>query len=381
MKLRGAHTMRRHVGFFSAMLLALLSSAGGAHARNPLQQPFQRESIWNMPIGSGAEYEHARIQPADMMGMTVDEDLIVLTPEAPRLPIYRNNAGWDRNQDRCVKEGELLFRAPIPTDFMVTPGNWDGLTPNSGLAVLMPDGRTIKQTQPFARCVAEYATSKYLFDDVDLYGRGYYGAHGGSGLSAIGGTLRVGELAPGAGPIRHVLKVNVYTARNLYYDEETRGFRWPAIKADGYAAETYGREGDPVKACRMGALLALPPWIEIDQMGLETEPARMLAQAFQDYGAYIVDDTAWNVYAIATEWGPNGRVMDEFEANWGFAINPKQQDVPWARDMDRIFGNLHVVVNNGPDRIGGGGEPRVPLAEPLMPNAAVEAQSSATHEL
>jgi hypothetical protein len=233
----------------------------------------------------------------------------------------------------------------------------------------MPDGRTLKQTQPFARCEVKYGTSRYVFGDEDLYGMGYYGAHGGSGLSCIGGTLRVGELVPGAGPIRHALKVNLYAARNLYYDEETRGFRWPARKADGYAANNYGTKGKPPKACRMGALLALPPHLTDEALGLETEPARRLAQALRDYGAYIVDDTAWDVYALVTEWGPAGRVKDEFKIAWGFEINPGHGNNPWSRDMDRLFTNLHVVDNNGPDRIGGGGEPRVPLAAPLVPPA------------
>ncbi len=35
---------------------------------------------------------------------------------------------------------------------------------------------------------------------------GTYGAHGGSSLSAIGGTIRLGELLPG-NVIRHTLKV------------------------------------------------------------------------------------------------------------------------------------------------------------------------------
>ncbi len=318
-----------------------------------------------MPIGSGAEYRHAKIQKATQAGMTVDEDLIVLTPQAPLLDVYRNNAGWNRNRSRCTIDGDILFRAPIPAEFIVSPDTWDGVTPNSGLAVLMPDGRTIKQTQPFARCTTDYGTSRYVFSDEDLYGPGYYGAHGGSGLSCIGGTLRVGELLPGAGPIRHALKVNLYAARNLYYDEQTRGYHWPAKRADGYAAHTYGTKGEPVKECRMGALLALPPSPAIDQMGLETEPARMLARVFQDYGAYIVDDTAWDVYALVTEWGPAGRVQDEFERAWGFAINPRDRNNPWARDMDRIFTSLHVVANNAPDRIGGGGQPRVELAKPL----------------
>jgi hypothetical protein len=47
----------------------------------------------------------------------------------------------------------VLFEVPIPSDFVVSPTTWDGSTPNSGLAVLQPDGETIIQTQPFARCM------------------------------------------------------------------------------------------------------------------------------------------------------------------------------------------------------------------------------------
>jgi hypothetical protein len=348
------------------LILLTAFASLSADTRDPLRQPFHHDSIWNTPIGSEALYVHANIQKATARGMTVDEDLIVLTPDAPMLDIYRNDAGWNRNRSRCTIDGDILLRAPIPVGFIVSPDTWDGLTPNSGLAVLMPDRRTIKQTQPFARCTPEYGTSRYLFADEDLYGPGYYGAHGGSGLSAVGGALRMGELVPGAGPIPHVLKVNLHAARNLYYDEQTRGYRWPARRADGYAARVYGTQGEPVKECRMGALLALPPSFAIDEMGLETEPARILAQAFQDYGAYVVDDTAWDVYALVTEWGPAGRVTDEFERVWGFEINPRGRDNPWARDMDRIFTNLHVVVNNAPDRVGGGGQPRAPRAKPLV---------------
>lgn len=231
------------------------------------------------------------------------------------------------------------------------------------------DGRTIKQTQPFARCTAgESGTSQYMFEDTDIYGDGYYGAHGGSGLSAIGGALRVGELVSENQPIKHVLKINVFGKKNLYYDEITKGFRWPAKRTDGYAANNYGNtRTKPVnKECRMGALLALPPSVDLEKLNFETIPGRILAQTFRDYGAYIVDDTAWDVYAIVTEWGPDGRVTDEFEKKWGFSMKQSGKETPWSRDMERIFLNLHVVVNNSPQSIGGGGETRVPLAPSLV---------------
>src|SRR2546426_268400 len=174
----------------------------------------------------------------------------------------------------------------------------------------------------------------------DLYGTGIDGGHGGSGLSSLGGTIRLGELVPG-GVIRHVMKINLYGLNNYYYGT-TQGYRWPASQADGCASSCYG---GTTQALRMGSLLAIPASVNVDSLGLETEPAKILARALQDYGAYTVDDTAWSVYAIATEFGPAGRVDTEFSTAWGFAINPSTKTVPWARDMDRLFGALNVVDN------------------------------------
>jgi len=336
--------------------------------RNPLKWPFSETSIWNMPVGSNAKYVHAHIEKALQAGMTIDEDYIVMSPDAPLIGIYENYAGWDRTKDRCTTDGPLLFFAPVPKTFIVSKDTWDGLTPNAGLAVLMPDKHTIKQTQPFAHCTENQpGTSQYMFEDVDIYKDGTYGAHGGSGLSAIGGTLRLGELTPSSGPIKHVLKINIFGRKNIYYDTETKGFRWPARKADGYAADNYYKErsNQTVKECRMGALLALPSFMNLDSMNFETVPGRMLAKAFQDYGAYLVDDTAWDVYAIMVEWSPDGRFDDEFKKNWGYSMKCSTKDTPWARDMDLIFLNLFVVDNNTATSIGGGGRTRQPLAPPL----------------
>ena len=343
-------------------------------SRNPLKWPFSTTSIWNMPIGSNAEYTHAYIERATQAGMTIDEDYIVMTPAAPLMDIYWSNAGWNANGNRCLRNRDTpLASWPIPQDFIVSPQTWDGKTPNAGIAVLMPDGRTIKHSQPFAHCEeGGYATSQYMFDDADLYGDGYYGSHGGSKLSAIGGALRVGELTPTSGPIRHALKINLYGRKNIYYDSATRGYRWPAKAADSYASSAYykDRKNPVVPDCRMGALFALPPSTTISSLNLETEPAKILALAFQDYGAYLVDDTAWDVWAIVTEWGPDGRFATEFRKDWGFSFSTGV-NTAFGRDMIKIFTNLHVVTNNTAQSIGGGGTPRVPLAPPFGNTASI----------
>ncbi|MEO0874944.1 MAG: hypothetical protein AAFY48_10090, partial [Bacteroidota bacterium] len=271
------------------LLLVILTTQDSFGQRDALLWPFAVNSIWNTPIGSNAVYVPAGIEPANAFGMTVDEDIIVMKPAAPLVDIFTNYAGWNADLDRCVEEGPLLFSAPIPDDFIVSPDNWDGLTPNSGLAVLMPDGETIRQTQPFSRCSTETATSRWTPPNVNLYGDGIRGAHGGSGLSAIGGALRLGELNEVDDTIRHVLKVNLYAAENLFYDSGYEGYRWPAIRADGYAPDVYGtlRTEAVVPECRMGALLAIPAQVELSSLNLETTPAQILALGLQQYGAYV----------------------------------------------------------------------------------------------
>ena len=340
-------------------------------ARDPFLWPFSQKSIWNMPIGSGAKYVPAELETPAEGTLTVDEDLIILTPAEPLMEVYTNDAGWNRNRDRLKITGGLMGRYPIPRSFEVSRANWDGLTPNLGAAILMPDRRTIVQTQPFAHGKnSTHATSMDLMPDTDIYGDGYYGAHGGSGLSAIGGTLRLDELSPTSGPIRHALKINLSGRRNCYYDDNVKGFRWPAITQDVDGPSRYGSERTkqvPIPiGCRLGALFAIPAATNLNDFKFETVPGKMLAKAFQDYGAYYVDGTGWNVFAIETEWSPAGRFTTNFKKNWGFEFVTMKTDNPWARDIAKIYAALCIVDNNAPLSIGGGGTPRAPLALPFL---------------
>src|SRR5881628_2954194 len=383
----GTSTSLTHTTSISVAVTTTPPPGGGPPGgRDPLLWPFSRDSIWNLPIGASAVYVPANIQQATQRGMTTDPDVIILTPNATMTDVYYNSDGWTGGS-RCAPQGNVLVNAPIPDNFVVSgagSGNPDGTTPNYATAILMSDGHTLTQGQPFARCTAGGPATMWWSLSNDLYGTGVDGGHGGSRLSSLGGTIRLGELVTG-GVIRHAMKVNVYGLNDYYYDGTTQGYRWPASQADGCAATCYG---GTTPALRMGSLLAIPASVNIDNLGLETEPAKILARAFQDYGAYAVDDTAWSVYAIATEFSPQGRVEDEFSSAWGFSINAATKGVPWARDMERLFGALNVVDNwdesqwtsvsasNGAQGVGGGA-PRVGWAPefgtgtpgPAEPNA------------
>lgn len=337
--------------------------------RDPLRQPFSSTSVWNMPIGSGARYVPAGLAavPGGRAGGTrvpeLDEEPLVLSPSAPQVPI-RYSAG-SFGGDRCRDDpSRVLATVPIPRGY-VLPSTGD----NQSSAILAADGRTVVNTQPLARCRAGGpATALVRYPDADLYGDGIDGAHGGSGLSALGGSIRVGELRPGQVGPRHALKVNLWAAGELARCRtRPECFRWPARKSDSNAVANYGskRAGSPI---RMGSLLAIPASVDLTRLGLRSGPGRQLAWTLQNYGAYVVDDTYGPAFALNAESGPAGSVRTQFAADWGYDIAATAGDGnPWGADVARIRRALAVVDNNGPLTVGGGGIPRQPLLPPLLP--------------
>jgi len=315
--------------------------------------PFSNASIWNMPIGSNAAYVPAGIAPAARL--TVDVEYIVFpSPDDPLRPVFTNRTF---GEGRCAQD-TYAYDLNLPDGFIV-PDARPGWTPNAPAAILASDGRTIRQMNPVSRCEqAGPLTAGWLAPDQDIYGDGILGGHGGSGLSSIGGSLRLGELT-GPDPIRHALKVEVWGRRWLSPDDG--GYRWPAITADSYFndADSNAAYGGDVTALRMGALLAIPGDVDLATLGLQTPAAMKLAWTLQNYGAYVVDDTASDAHAFDVEAG----VSQEFAGAYGYPI--EAAGGPWFDDVMRIFAALAVVDNNARDSVGGGGTPRQPLAPPI----------------
>ncbi|NOK59348.1 MAG: hypothetical protein GFH27_549283n192 [Chloroflexi bacterium AL-W] len=353
-----------------------LSSIQTTETRDPWLWPFAQDSIWNTPIGSDAVYAPANFEPNATLGGD-NVYLLKLDRAHPARPVYGHNS-W--GPGRCTGSN-LGFDWHIPNDFIIPDageGNPDGLTPNNPFAFLLPDGNTVFEAQVLARCEPDgpvYVPSWLAVGDNpetarrDIYGDGIDGqstryggfGHGASGMSALGGTIRKGELTSDT-PIRHPIKLTMWAKKYLYYDENdtTPGYRWPATGADNYA-------GDPNNPSRyqgsnpdieMGTLLAIPPDVSAESLGLQTDSAKKLFAAMQDYGVYIVEDSAWDNALLVWEKGV------EAELN-AIGINPSSKDDSFFQDVNTLFQSLHAVTNNGPDTIGGGGTPRVPLAPPF----------------
>ena len=371
--------------FMVAMLLCIglltiavpaqaISQASAAQQRDPWLWPFAHTSIWNMPIGSAAEYAPANFTATNSFNGD-NVYLLRLSPADPLRPVYGHNS-WGPGRCSGSPSGTNW---PVPDDFIVPDagqGNPDGLTPNNPFAFLLLDGETVFEAQVLARCEAEgplYMPSwleiggnpqkarRSIYGDgiTSLHGDGGFG-HGASGMSALGGTIRLGELS-GAEPIRHALKFTLWAALYLSYDADdpTPGYRWPATGADSYA----GDPGNPAHyqgtnpLLEMGTLLALHPDLTPAELGLETEVGRKLFAAMQTYGIYIVEDSAWDQTLLVWEKGVEQEINN-------LGLEPDSGSL--KADFNRLFQALSIVTNNGPDSIGGGGTPLAPLAPPFF---------------
>jgi hypothetical protein len=252
----------------------------------------------------------------------------------------------------------------MPASFTVPNDNQ-----NECAAFLLSDGRTIAQCQPLTRCMAgRDGTALVAFANVDLYGDGIAGAHGGSGLSAIGGSIRIGELRPGQTGMRHALKIAVDCQSVLAPQTSYANcYRWPATAADS-SWTSYGlTNSGQYSGMKMGALLAIPASVSLSSLGLQSAPGLQLAWTLQNYGAYIVDTTGGGGgYVLCAEGGANGSMRTQFQNDWGYGLFARINDnTPWSIDYQKCMVALQLVDNNSASSIGGGGTPLQPLAPPI----------------
>ena len=338
----------------------MTATANPPTTRDKWLWPFSQDSIWNLPIGSDAEYSSANLPQASYSSVD-NNPLFIISANSPLRPLYDPGSWTNRCSGTTTYENLSI---PIPDDLIVPDAintETKYSTPNNAAALLQPDGRTIIQLEPMARCVKGEAVYGYHWpkQDIDIYSKGISGSHLGSGLSAIGGTIRKGELT-GSDPIRHVLKIELWE-KYLNYEpaSPTPGYRWPADRSDSAAPSIY-KGKDPQLV--MGSLLAIPPNVTEDSLSLITPAGKKLFHALQDYGGYQVDATGADTYALAVEQG----VEDEFKAAYGYDFSASaNNNNPFYEDFTKLFQALNIITNNGLNSVGGGGMRRAPLAPPF----------------
>ena len=417
-----------------SLLLALAHEASSAACRDRFLEPFSAESIWNTAIGSGAVFKPALLFAAgDARGTPGnfhnDQDFILRgSPDDP-LTDWINQGDWGSDA-KCVVQTHSHSGVPCGAaeatlhgqlDGCVAqirlPRNWtsasdcDGAPSSSGdncrsaadqvnnnaMALLLADNLTVVQMQPAYRCGFHPAPLLARWGNVtdggpqrfanvtSILGDGTGGAHGGSGLSSIGGSVRLGELVPGAPPIAHALKIELgnwwyYGASQQNPKTADNGGRsqymWPATGSN--AGFTNGSSGSYIGTnphVTPGALLAIPSQHAKD---VETSTAigLKIKNAMVDYGAYIVDGTGsgrphHNLVAICMDAAVNAEMRSHYNFSMAYptgvtsdSSQTKAQNAVYA-DLLAIFRALHVVSNNSPTSIGGGGTPRQPRKGPI----------------
>ena len=150
---------------------------------------------------------------------------------------------------------------------------------NNPMGILLEDQETIVQMQPAYRCDPNGVFLARFGNDTDgcpqrfpnitsIFSDGNLGAHGGSGLSGVGGMIRLGELLPEAPPISHALKIESPTCQyfgeyKLQMMSDYNGGRsqyvWPATGSDsGSQKAPGGLYTGKNKHIVPGALLSFP---------------------------------------------------------------------------------------------------------------------------
>ena len=345
------------MALLSALLLGIRAAAQAQATRDPWQWPFAATSLWNTPIGSGAQYVAANLGTLD--GVYPDPEFMVrVTNDDALRTIYYPGSPYRADGTQVAYLGSIR----VPDGFLVADVTYQPYsTPNDCSTFLQPDGLSMLQLQPTTRLSATGPIWGYPQFGQNaggsLFSEGAYGTHYGSGLSAIGGSLRPGEIS-GPNPIRHALKFELSWAK-LYHNpadptNDYQTYRWPAKNSDGGADNSQGGYYGTNPAVQMGSLLAADPSQTEQSLGLTTAAGKKLFHAIQDYGAYIVDtsSTSGNGINIAGEDGLQNEI-----SGWG-------NSGAFYADLNQIYTHLSVVNNNAPGVVGGGGLPRITTPVP-----------------
>jgi hypothetical protein len=293
-------------------------AAGNPTARDAFAWPFASTSPWNQPIGTGAQYS----APGDPATQAV-------LAAAPAI----NAAIWSRSVVLASLGDPVRYLGSGPGAVAIhVPNSAQPSGPPGGdaqLDIVDPSRHVVDESWRTARVFPGNLASGF-HSRVDLRGDGLSGTTA-SGMSSLGGLIRTWELQQH--DIRHAL------AASMPPGLMALGAVWPAHQQDNFAAGAYRG------SVHMGALLAIPAWVDVRSLGLSAE-GTAIAYALQRYGAYVVD-TGGSMALLAE---PSA------EAWVGSARG----------DMGRIQAQLRVVTNNGPSSVGGGGAPLMPPAPPFF---------------
>lgn len=292
----------------------------GRLARNPFLWPFSSASIWNRPLGSGAQF-------APVPRSFLDEGPLqnAMRPRRAVLggPTYPLRGIWvdgEQVADARMADADLPQSGTLENLLLLQSARRHALELRA--VTVRPDGDLE------AAAVAR----------TDLAGPGISRAASAAnpfGLSQLGGLLHATELQQG---IPHALACRVKRDRlGGRIDFQTPSTVWPATGGDVAGDKNY---------LNVGSLLAIPPDVDIKKLFGASGPAYELARAMQDYGVYV------------TGYGDASFVLLRADR-----LLPSQEE---DAALNQLVPLLEVVTNHTEQTPGGGGTPRRESAPELL---------------
>lgn len=327
-------------------LVVLLAAAAPTAAASLPRRPFASQSIWNRRVPSTATFADVQAalfgDPAaapNRIGLDI-VTLCAVDPDAPPTNVERS-AGWTQPL-RQQSTGQVLYVRPLAADACLDVA-WNPIgnalfvlfDPRTGLADLGIGGWRVAGG-PLLNSAPDGSSAHGL--DVRR-GDGLIGYGRASGLPALGGLLRAGELR---GHIRHAVAVVLNSTRYAANPH----FVWPARSADGSANVVYAGS-DPHYT--MGTLLAIPPAVPVRTLPWRTRQGRALAFAAQRYGWYIVDSVLADQIQFAIDAAAARQDLGlSIDAGTGaMSVDPSRVDaVGLEADVHQILGLLQAVTSN-----------------------------------
>ena len=274
--------------------------------------PFAADSPWRTPVATG-ELPAAATTSAETLALrdhadSSQEGAIVtwINAESYSMPIVQADPCDpivtidEKNPGQDISGVEIH----IPTDAKPADGT------DRHLMVIQPDHTTLIELWTAER-VSDTHWRVGRVEVVDLTGSGIGPDNGvrAYGGSAIGGLIRNWEIDPSDpnytdGVIRHPLAMAIpgtmllYTGGDPGYDERgygtALGYVAPATEQDYDSPWSYS---GPIP---MGSKVVLPRSVDLDSLDLTPEQ-RTIAQALQDYGAYVTDRVGDGTVAFYAE--------------------------------------------------------------------------------
>ncbi|OBI72387.1 hypothetical protein A5663_08055 [Mycobacterium sp. E740] len=294
------------------VIAALCITAVGWHS-SAAAEPFAEDSPFRTALADSASVD---VNSAPMVARMTRDAAIYANLVEFAIPVYSADSDTPRTTVTCriTKWGACPFAGhpvPIPDGAEPSPGS-DG-----AMVVIDHDNRLLYEFWQARHENNQWTTSFGAVNHLDGSGWGTYdnGFSTASGASRLAGVIRVDEMR--RGEIPHALALQSdSTCADV--------FRSPAIKTDG----TY-RGPDCVPE---GARIRLDPDVNIDELNLG--PAdRVIAQALQTYGAYVVDtggaplSVAFERDLTAAAESP-GTTYEQHDLQWDYS---RIDGIPWER--------------------------------------------------